>query len=111
MGIMKGMGMGVFSYGCDMKGFTMNEFPEFLVSDEYRHDEGIDKSTYFKVDLCIQQSVQQTEFEDIDSLMCDPCEFKTICKKNSLSFSTVDGAKEATRWIIACLQNNYIPSL
>ena len=95
----KGFEMGVFSGGSDFVGCGLDEIPDFLVDPEYRND-SLDKSSYFRIYLAKQPVIQETKLQNFDTIFYCPEDFKSTCIRNNLSFSTLDGAKRATRWIL-----------
>ena len=112
--IIKGVNGGVFNGGCDMSECRMDEIPHFLVSGEERDNEMIDRTTYFRVSLCSCQQQQshsyETKSEHFDSIFYCNQEFMATCRSYNLSFATLESAKAATRWIITCLEQGFIPS-
>ena len=100
--LIRGYEEGIFSEGSNFVGCKLEEIPDFLVAPEGRN-EGLDRACYFRVALCRPSVVEQTELRDFDTAFHCPEEFKSICIHNNISFSTLDGAKSATRMIINSL--------
>ena len=103
--LMKGFERGIFSEGSNFVGSILEEIPDCLVDPEYRN-ESLDKSTFFRVTLSKPSVIQQTKLHNFDTAFCSSDEFKATCIHNNISFSTLDGAKSATRIIINSLGLN-----